>query len=336
MFKQYFETLLSGKHLSASEMEQAMDLLMDGKLTGEQIAALITALRMNGEDVHEITGAARSMRRHARFIDAGVGEVLDIVGTGGDCTGTFNISTTSAFVIAGAGIKVAKHGNRSVSSKCGSADVLEACGFDLATSALSMECCIQDHGIGFLFAQSMHPAMKAAAPVRRELKVRTIFNILGPLANPAGARYGVFGVYDPMLTEVYAEVFRELGMLRAMVVYGHDGLDEISVSAPTRISELRDGKITTFDLQPERYVETYPLSALEGGNAIMNAAILTDVLTGREQGAPRAVVLLNSGAAIYTAGKADSIEDGIRAAADSIDSGAALEKFQTLIRCSKE
>lgn len=336
MFNQYFETILNGQHLNAVEMENAMDLLMDGKLTSAQIAAFITALRINGEDVQEITGAARSMRRHARFIDAGIGEVLDIVGTGGDCSGTFNISTTSAFVIAGAGIKVAKHGNRSVSSKCGSADVLEACGFDLETSALAMECCIQDHGIGFLFAQSMHPAMKVAAPVRRELKIRTIFNILGPLANPAGARYGVFGVYTPLLTEVYAEVLRELGMHRAMVVYGHDGLDEISISAPTRVSELRDGKITTFELYPERYTETYSMAELEGGNAILNAAILTNILAGQERGAPRAIVLLNAGAAIFTAGKADSIEEGIKLATESIDSGAALEKFQILIRSSQE
>ncbi len=337
MYKQYLETLLDKRHLSAPEMESVMDLLMDGELTPAQMGALLVALRMNGESVQEITGAARSMRRHAKFIDAGPGAVLDIVGTGGDCAGTFNISTTSAFVIAGAGIKVAKHGNRSVSSKCGSADVLEALGFDLQAPAFSMECCIQDHGIGFLFAQTMHPAMKAVAPVRRELKVRTIFNILGPLTNPAGAAFGVFGVYTPMLTEVFAEVFRELGMKRAMIVHGHDGLDELSVSTASRVSELRDGVITTYDLYPERYLgTTYLAEEIAGGNAIENSAILTEILVGREQGAKRAVVLLNSAAAIYTAGLAESLEDGIKLAAESIDSGAALGKLQVLIRSSKE
>lgn len=337
MYQRALETLLDKRHLSAAEMEAVMDLLMDGELTQSQTAALLTALRMNGESVQEIAGAARSMRRHAKFIDAGPGAVLDIVGTGGDCAGTFNISTTSAFVIAGAGIKVAKHGNRSVSSKCGSADVLEALGFDLQAPAFTMECCIQDHGIGFLFAPVMHPAMKAAAPVRRELKVRTIFNLLGPLTNPAGAAFGVFGVYSPVLTETFAEVFRELGMKRALVVHGHDGLDEISVSANSRVSELKDGVITTYDLYPERYVgEVYPAAETAGGNAIENSAILIEILTGREQGGKRAIVLLNAGAAIYTAGLAESIEDGIKLAAESIDSGAALAKLQILIRSSKE
>ncbi len=337
MFKKSLEVLLNKRHLGAAEMESMMDLLMDGKLTPAQMAAFLIALRMNGESIEEITGAARSMRRHARFIDAGPGMVLDIVGTGGDCAGTFNISTTSAFVVAGAGVKVAKHGNRSVSSKCGAADVLEALGYDLQASAFSMECCLQDHGIGFLFAPTMHPAMREIAPVRRELQTRTIFNILGPLTNPAGASCGVFGVYDPILTEVFAAVFRELGMKRAMIVHGHDGLDEITVTTTTRVSELRDGTITTYDLYPERYIgDIYPASEIAGGNAIENSAILTQILSGLEQGGKRAVVLLNSAAAIYTAGAAETLEEGVKMAAESIDSGAAMEKLQILIRSSRE
>ena len=324
--------LIQRQNLTRNEMTQAMDQIMDGKATPAQIAAFLTALRLKGETVDEVTGAAETMRRHAVFIDAGARTVVDTCGTGGDGANTFNISTTTAFVAAGAGICVAKHGNRAVSSKCGSADVLVALGVNIEADPAVMEHCIQEHGIGFLFAPKMHPAMKYAAPVRRELGFRTLFNMLGPLTNPAGATGQVLGVFAAPLTEMFANVLRQLGTRRAFVVHGMDGLDEITATGCTRVCELRDGQVRTYELSAELiFGESCHPKDLAGGEPARNAEILRGILNGTTQGAPRNVVLLNAAAAIVAGEKADRFEDGLRLAAESIDAGAALGKLEALI-----
>ncbi len=321
--------------LTRHEMAAVMDAIMTGSVPPAQIAALLTALRMKGESVSEITGAAQAMRKHAVFIDAGARTVVDTCGTGGDGLHTFNISTAAAFVTAGAGVCVAKHGNRAVSSKCGSADVLMALGVKVDATPEVIEQCIQEHGIGFLFAPNMHPAMKHAMPVRRELGFRTIFNMLGPLTNPAAATGQVLGVFAPELTEVFAHVLKELGARRALVVYGMDGMDEITVTGPTRVCELRDGVIRTYELSAELLLgETFTAAELAGGDAVQNAEILRAVLLGSELGAPRKITLLNAAAAIVAGEKADRIEDGLALAEESINSGAAFRKLEALIDAS--
>jgi len=331
MLKQALQKLIAGNDLSRQEITAVMDAIMQGEATPAQIAAIITALRMKGETVDEVAGAAASMRRHATFIDAGAASVVDTCGTGGDAANTFNISTASAFVAAGAGIAVAKHGNRAVSSKCGSADVLSALGVVIDVDPLVMEQCIQEHGIGFLYAPKMHPAMKHAIGPRRELGIRTIFNMLGPLTNPAGATGQVLGVFAPELTEMFAYVLRDLGARRAFVVHGHDGLDEISCVDLTRVSELRDGNVRTYELSAEMIFGHFCSAVdLAGGEPPTNARILREVLEGKP-GAARQVVLLNAAAAIVVGEKADRIEDAIALAEGSIDSGAALAKLNILI-----
>jgi anthranilate phosphoribosyltransferase len=266
----------------------------------------------------------------------GAGAVVDTCGTGGDGLSTFNISTAAAFVAAGAGVCVAKHGNRAVSSRCGSADVLAELGLNLEAPAAAIEQCIQEHGIGFLFAQKMHPAMKHVAPIRKELGVRTIFNMLGPLANPAGATGQVLGVFKAELTETFARVLRDLGTRRALVVHGLDGLDEITITDRTRVCELRNGELRTYELDAALIFGDYCNPAeLAGGDAATNARILRAVLDGSEQGAPRQVTLLNAAAAIVVGEKADRIEDALRLAEQSIASGAALGKLQTLIAATQ-
>jgi len=336
MLSDYLTKLLSGGNLTEEEAFESFLRIMGGNVTDVQMAAFLIALRMKGETTAEITGAARAMRQKASFIDTGMMNVLDIVGTGGDGIGTFNISTTACFVAAGAGVPVAKHGNRGVSSRSGAADVLAALGFNLDAEPSVMECCVQEHGIGFLFAQKMHPAMRFAAPVRKALKMRTIFNLLGPLTNPAGARNHLIGVFAPEYTEVFAAVLRSLGSSHALIVHGTDGLDEISCEAPTRISELKGGMIKTYELFPEMYLdETYSLSETIGGTPEENAEITLQVLRGEEHGAKRAITVLNAGAAIYTAGKAGNLREGIELARKSIDSGKALEKLRELVENSK-
>ena len=334
MIKEAIEKIVANGDLRESEMMEAMEEVMEGKATPAQIAAFITALRMKGETVEEVTGAARIMRQKATRIDARSSIIVDTVGTGGDGMNTFNISTTTAFVVAATGITVAKHGNRAVSSNCGSADVLEALGVNISAEPDIVEECIQQTGIGFLFAPRLHGAMKYAVGPRREIGVRTIFNMLGPLTNPAGATSLLIGVYNPRLTEMFAGVLKNLGTKRAFVVHGSDGLDEATVTGETRVSELKDGLISTYNINPiDIFGETYPGETLVGGDASVNAQITKDVLTGKD-GACRKIVLLNAALAIMAGEKAKDIREGIAKAEEYIDTGAAIKKLQALIELS--
>jgi len=336
MFTDVLNHLIARHDLSAREVTVVMNHVMGGHATDAQIGAFLTALRMKGETVAEICGAAAVMRRHAAFINAGGRRVVDTCGTGGDGAGTFNISTTAAFVAAGAGVCVAKHGNRAITSRCGSADVLAALGFNLECKPMAMEQCLQEHGIGFLFAPAMHPAMKHVMPARRQLGIRTLFNMLGPLTNPAAATGQVLGVYAPELTEMFAEALRHLGSRRALVVHGDPGLDELSPCGTTRVSELRDGLVKTYTVDAEMLLkEVFPLSDLAGGTPEQNAALLRGILDGSIKGGARAVVLLNAGAAIVAGELADSLPEGIERATVAMDSGAALEKLEVLVRESR-
>ncbi len=308
----------------------AMGEVMEGQATPAQIAAFVTALRMKGETVAEIAGFARAMRERAHRIAPRAETLIDIVGTGGDRLSTFNISTTTAFVVAAAGGYVAKHGNRAVSRLSGAADVLEALGVRIQVPPDAVRQSIEDIGIGFMFAPLYHAAMKHAVAPRKEIGIRTIFNILGPLTNPANAGYLVVGTYAPALTEVMAEVLGEMGARRAMVVHGLDGIDEISTLGPTRISELRDGQVRTRELTPEELgLERTTPAAIAGGGPDANAAITTAVLQG-EAGPPRDIVLANAAAALVTADLATDWQDGIALARRAIDSGAAYEKLEAL------
>ena len=335
MIKEGIAKAVRGEDLREGEMMTVMTEVMEGDATAAQIAAFMTALRMKEETVEEVTGAARIMRQKATRIDARSSVVVDTCGTGGDGSNTFNISTTTAFVVAAAGLTVAKHGNRAVSSGCGSADVLEALGVKIDADPEIVEECLQEVGIGFLFAPRLHGAMKYAIGPRREIGIRTIFNMLGQLTNPAGATSQLIGVYDPKLTEMFAGVLKNLGTKRAFIVHGADGLDEATVTGETRVSELKDGVITTYNIDPlELFGEIIPASDLRGGDAEANARITTEVLTGALQGACRQIVLLNAALAIVAGGKAATIREGIAIAGTCIDSGAALKKLQALIERS--
>ncbi len=345
MIQEAIAKVVNRQDLSQAEMEAVMNRIMSGEATPAQIGAFITALRMKGETVEEIVGAARVMREKATKIQV-TGRplsldrdeinldretILDTCGTGGDGTHTFNVSTVTALVAAGAGIKVAKHGNRAVSSRCGSADVLERLGVDLDLEPAEVERCVREIGIGFLFAPLYHGAMKYAAGPRKEIGLRTIFNILGPLTNPAGATAQVLGVYSPDLTEKMALVLGRLGSREAMVVCGEGTFDEISICSPTRISHLKQGRVTTYQITPEEYgFVRAPLEAIKGGDAEENARIIRRILDG-EKGACRDMVLLNAGAAMTTAGLDPDLSCGIRRAAEVIDSGKAREKLDQLI-----
>ena len=330
--KKYLEKVIGKQDLGQDEMSAAFDVIMSGEATPAQIGAFITALRMKGESVDEIAGGAASMRHHAVFIDPGGLPVVDTCGTGGDSCDTFNISTTAALVVAGAGVPVAKHGNRAISSKCGSADVLAELGVNLDVVPETVEECIRDAGIGFLFAPKLHPAMKHAMGPRRELGIRTVFNMLGPLTNPAGARGQIIGVFSPELTEPFANVLRLLGSRRAFIVHGQDGMDEITTTTTTRVSELSDGKVRTYELNPLDFIEEEAdASDLAGGDPAANAGITRSILSG-DKGPRRDIVCLNAAAAIVAGGKADDLKQSRALAEESIDSGKATKALEELVR----
>jgi len=338
MITEVLHKLLSHEDLTEHEAEVVMSQIMSGEATPAQIGAYLIALRMKGETVNEITGSARAMRAHVTHVSPSTSSetLIDTAGTGGDGLHTFNISTTAAFIVAGTGRKVAKHGNRASSSQCGSADVLSAAGVSLDLSPEQVATCINDVGIGFLFAPNFHPSMRHAIGPRRELKQRTIFNLLGPLTNPAGATHQLIGVYDPALTEPMARVLGQLGGQAAMVVHGHGGLDELTASGPNRVSQLLpDGSVHTYELDPRQYgfIVKAEDAALRGGTPDKNARIMRGVLQGEPNKARSDTVLLNAAAAIATA--TDGMETALEEARQALSSGAALAKLDTLIATSQ-
>jgi anthranilate phosphoribosyltransferase len=352
MIKEMIEKLVKKENLTEEEATEVMREIMEDKATPAQIASFITALRMKGETIEEITGCAKVMREKATKIKIDKENIVDIdreeinidyetiidtCGTGGDGTKTFNVSTVTAFVVAGAGFLVAKHGNRSVSSECGSADVVKALGINLDIPAEKVKECIEKVGIGFLYAPLYHSAMKYALGPRREIGIRTIFNILGPLTNPAGANVQVLGVYNPDLTETMASVLKNLGSKSAMVIHGEGSLDEISIIGRTKISHLKDGRINTYYIQPEDFgLKRAGLGDIRGGDAVRNAQIIIDILKGQEKGAKRDIILLNSAAAFIVAGSAKDFKEGMEIAIKSIDSGKALKKLEDLIKITNQ
>lgn len=336
MFKEALNLLLNRQDLTHDQMLAVMQQVMGGELTPAQIAALLVALRMKGETVDEIAAAATVMRALSTKVNIeDTSHLIDTCGTGGDGIQTFNVSTVSAFVAAAAGAKVAKHGGRSVSSTCGSADVLEALGVNVNLTPEKVADCVNQIGIGFMFAPNHHSAMKHAAPVRRELGVRTIFNLLGPMTNPASSKRQVMGVFDKSLTSKLAQVLQKLGSEHVLVVHGADGMDEISFTGDTFIAELKDGKISEYTMNPQTFgLAMHQLKDIQIQNAEESKAMILDVLHAK-QGAARDIVLLNAGAAIYVAGLAESLASGIKKASQAIDSGAAKEKLQQLVQLSQ-
>jgi len=335
-FTRNLNKIITGQNL---DQDSSASMLMDifsGNITEAQIGAFMAALATKGETFEELAGAARAMRRKAIRIQTLSKKVIDIVGTGGDASGSFNISTTTAMVVAGAGVTVAKHGNRRISSQCGSADVLEELGVNLNADPEIVEEAINEMGIGFMFAPLYHGSMKYAGKARQDCGIRSIFNMLGPLTNPAAASCQLLGVYAPQLTEMFARALKLLGVNKAFVVHGHDGMDEITTTAPTRVSELNYGNIRSYDLDPLDFFEDYAdPKDLKGGDVKKNAAITLSILRG-EKGPKRDIVILNSGAALVAAEIADTIKNGIALAEQSIDSGKAIEKLELLADYTRE
>ncbi|MEW6170219.1 MAG: anthranilate phosphoribosyltransferase [Candidatus Omnitrophota bacterium] len=330
MIKEAIAKLIEKQNLNQYEMSGVMEEIMNGFVTQAQIASFLTALRTKGETVEEITASAEVMRKHVKKIKTKKEVILDTCGTGGDRKGTFNISSAAAFVAAGAGITVAKHGNRSVSSFCGSADLLEGLGINININEEKLTYCLDEIGIGFLFAAQLHPAMKYAAPVRQEIGIRTMFNLLGPLTNPANATHQLVGVYDERLTEMVAQVLGNLGTRHTLVIHGLDGLDEVTTTTQTIVSEFQNNKIKTYKINPVRLgFKKASIEDLKGGSVTENVEIIKDILTGKS-GPQRDIVLLNAGCAIYAADKARSIKEGIGLAIQSIDTGKAYEKLELL------
>lgn len=336
MIKEAIIKLSQKQDLTYEEAEQVMNEIMEGQATDVQKSAYLTALSMKGETIDEITASAAGMRAHCIKLLHNM-DVLEIVGTGGDGANSFNISTTSAMVIAAAGVPVAKHGNRAASSKSGAADVLEALGVKIDLPPERSAELLKEIQICFLFAQNYHIAMKYVAPIRKELGIRTVFNILGPLSNPAGANMELMGVYEQELVEPLAQVMAKLGVVRGMVVYGQDKLDEISMSAPTSVCEIREGWFQSYEITPEQFGYTRcSKEELTGGTPEENAEITRAILRGEERGAKRCAVCLNAGAAIYIAGKAQSMEEGVRMAEKIIDDGNAMKKLEQFIEESRK
>ncbi len=334
MIVEAISKLVSGESLPLEEAARVMNEIMSGEATPAQFGAFVTALRLKGETVDEIAGMAQVMREHSLHVDID-GSLVDTCGTGGDGSGTFNISTTAAFVAAGAGAKVAKHGNRAMSGATGSADVLEALGAKIDLNPESVARCINETGFGFMFAQGFHPSMRFAAGPRREIGIRTVFNILGPLTNPAGAGAQVIGVADASMASKMAQALSRLGSRRALVVHGNDGLDEITIADSTRIWELNDGAVSEYNILPEGSgVTRAPLSEIRVSDAEQSAGMLRDVLVGKA-GAARDIVLLNAAAALLAGGLADTLRQGIHAAAESIDSGNARERMEAFVALSQ-
>jgi anthranilate phosphoribosyltransferase len=330
MIREAIATLVDGRSLTEAEAAAVMEEIMSGEATPAQFGAFVTALRLKGETVDEIAGMARVMREKARRVHV-EGVLLDTCGTGGDARGTFNVSTAAAFVAAGAGARVAKHGNRAMTSRCGSADVLEALGARIDLSPEQVKACLEETGVGFMFAPSFHPAMKFAAGPRREIGVRTVFNILGPLTNPAGAACQVLGVAEPSLAETMAQVLARLGSRRALVVHGRDGLDEMSISGPTLVCELAGGRVRQYEVTPQDVgLALYEAASVAGGTPEENAVALREVLAGRP-GPQRDIVLLNAAAGLVALERAAALAEGVSLAAQAIDSGAARERLDRFV-----
>lgn len=331
--KEAISKVTQGMDLTVEETKRAMNIMLSGEATQAQIGAFLTALRMKGETIDEIVGAATVVREKAEHIAPIVkdGRFVDCVGTGGDGYATFNISTTTSFVVAAAGLPVAKHGNRAFSSKSGAADVLEALGVNIILPPERVEKSVEEVGIGFMFAQTFNKSMKHVGQARGEIGIRTIFNVLGPLSNPSGSKYQLVGVYNSMLTEPLAKAMSKMGVVSAMVVSGEGGMDEISLSCPTFVSEIKDGEVKSYQITPEQFgFKTVDYKEIQGGDAKENAQITRDILSG-QKGAKRDIVLFNAGATLYVGKVVPTIEEGIKLAAETIDSGKAMEKLSQLI-----
>lgn len=335
--KEFIVKVAEGENLTEEEAKQAMNIMLSGEATQAQIAAFLALERVKGETLDELAGFAAVLRDKAQTISPKVDNYVDLVGTGGDRTFTFNVSTTAAFVVAAAGLPVAKHGNRSISSKSGAGDVLEALGVNIMAEPKLVEKCVEEVGIGFMFAQLFNKSMKYVGQARSEMGIRTVFNILGPLANPSRAKNMVVGVYSPTLTEKVATAMSRLGVERAFVVSGEDNMDEITLTGATTVSEIKDGKVTTYQITPEQFgMKRASLEELRGGDGAENAEITKNILKGTEKGAKRDIVLLNAGATLYVGGVAESIEAGVKLAAEAIDSGAAYKRLEELVKVSNQ
>lgn len=335
--KEAIAKVAEGQNLTEEEAKRVMNIMLSGEATQAQIASFLALERVKGETLDELVGFASVLRDKADTISPKVDNYVDLVGTGGDRTFTFNVSTTSAFVVAAAGLPVAKHGNRSISSKSGAGDVLEALGVNIMAEPKLVEKCVEEVGIGFMFAQLFNKSMKHVGQARNEMGIRTVFNILGPLANPSRAKNMVVGVYSPTLTEKVAAAMSRLGVERAFVVSGEDNMDEITLTGATTVSEIKDGKVETYQIRPEQFgMKTVSLEELSGGDGATNARITRDILSGKEKGPKRDIVLLNAGATLYVGGVAETMETGVKLAAEVIDSGAAYEKLEELAEVSNQ